>query len=1051
MSARLRPAGPLAWMARHSVAPNLLMLALILGGLMMAGTIKQEVFPVYERNRVTVSVVLPGASPQEVEQALVLPIEAALSDVPGVRWLRARAREGRAAVTARLAEDRSQEAVYDTIVQRIDQITAFPDEAEAAKVSLAAFDREVMTIQVHGQVDRMSLRMATERIRDHLVAAEGIRRAEIKAASDIEIHVEIPRARLRAYGLTLADAARTIREAARDRAGGTLETRGGALFLRIADRREAAREFALLPLIVDDSGTVVRLGDIAEIRRGFAERDLTETYRGRPALQIEVFRTGEQTPIGVADAVRRALPGALATLPEEIDATILSDRSEWYHGRMQLLIKNGLIGLVLVLGLLSLFLEYRLAFWVAVGIPTAFLGTFLLLPYTGASLNMVTMFAFILALGLVVDDAIVVGENIYEYLERGMSRIDAAIQGARDIAVPLSFSILTNIVAFLPLAMIPGWFGKFFIWIPVVVACTFLLSWVEALFVLPAHLAGVRRRPPDRPVGALTRLRRRISAGLGWAIHRLYAPLLRVALAWRYTTVALLGAALMVVMAPPLSGQMGFSLFPEMPRDRATARVTLPVGAPHATAVEVRDRMVAAAERVIAENGGERLAKGIATRIQGMDITMQTYLQPPDTRPISTAAFARAWRAEVGPIPEARGARYDSSWGGPGGAAALDIRLNHGDPAVLRAASKALRQALAGIPQVSDVKDDYQPGKLELAFRLTEAGRSLGLTSEALASQVRAAFHGIEAISQQDGRNEVTLRLRLPESERSSEADIETMLLQTPDGGAVPLFQVAEMRRSRSEAAITRVNGRRILTVSANVEPPEQVNRVTRALTERLLPGLVADHPGLGYSFTGRQESQRRTLESFSQVSIPLALAIIYALLAIPFRSYTLPAVVMTAIPFGFAGAVIGHWIMGMALSMVSVFGVIALSGVVINAGIVMIDHAEKTRRAGATPFEAIWRAGQRRFRPILLTSLTTFGGLAPMIFETARAAQFLVPMAVSLGYGIVFATVVVLFLIPALYLILDDIRWLANPPRPDPEHRTLPEMGGSPGRLAAE
>jgi multidrug efflux pump subunit AcrB len=1048
---RLRSAGPIAWMARHSVAPNLLMLVLILGGLFMTTQIKQEYLPSTAQDTVTVSIALPGATPREVEQSIILAVEEELRAVQGIDKLISTANEGSASIVAELSTDRDRRLVYNDIQQAVDRVTTFPEDAEEPQVTLDARRREVVELHLYGIVDERSLRMAAEHVRNLLLQQPEISQVDLVGVRDLEIHVEVSRAALRAYNLTLSDVAATIRQAALDRSGGTLETRGGDLLLRLADRRDAAAEFALIPLIADRRGTVLLLGDIAEVRPGFEDSNLVSSFDGKPSIQLDVFRVGNETPITVSDAVKRVLPDAMMTLPDEIKAVTLDDRADNYRGRMQLLLGNGFLGLILVLIMLSLFLEYKLAFWVAIGIPTAFLGTLLFLPVFGASINMVSMFAFILALGIIVDDAIVAGENIFEYLERGMSRIDAAIQGARDIAMPLSFSILTNIVAFIPLALVPGSFGQFWLVIPIVVATAFMLSWIEALYVLPAHLAGVSRRDPNRRPGLLIRMQQGVTAALAAFIQHLYGPFLRVSMHWRYTTVALMVALLSVTLAWPLTGRMGWGLFPEIPRDYASAAVTMPVGTPLGVTLGVRDHMVASANRVSAENGGDNLGAGVYALVNGTSIDLKAYLQPEEIRPMPTEEFADLWRATAGPITAARSVRYESAFGGPGGGTGIQIRLSHSDVNVLSQAAGVLAARLGEFQSVRDPDDGFTPGKAQLEFRLNEAGRSLGLTSEDVARQVRSAFFGVEALAQQDGRNEVTVRVRLPEPERRSEADIETLLIRTPDGGEVPLYEVAGVERGRADAVIARENGMRIVTVSANIEPNDQTNQVLAAVTADILPQLQQDYPGLGYSLEGRQATQRDTMNSFMSFSIPLALIIIYGLLAIPFRSYVQPAIVMTAIPFGFAGAVIGHLIMGMSLSIISVFGIIALSGVVINSALVMIDYANKARAAGATPFDAIWRAGVRRFRPILLTTMTTFGGLAPMIFETSRQAKFLIPMAVSLGYGIVFATVVVLFLIQCLYMILEDLRSLANPshPDPDPDHSASAPSAARP--VAAE
>ncbi|MBK0398101.1 efflux RND transporter permease subunit [Limibaculum sp. M0105] len=1027
MNTRLRQSGPIAWMARHAVAPNLLMLFLILGGLGFTTLIRQEVFPSYETDTITIRVPLPGATPQEVEEGVILAIEEELRSIQGIDTLTATASESLAKVVAELGTDRDRRLVYDDVRQAVDRITTFPEDAEEPTVSLDIRKRNVVEIQLYGEVDERSLRMAAEMVRNRLLDEPEISQVELSGARDLEIEVLVPRAALRAYGLTLLDVGTTIRRAALDRSGGTVETAGGDILLRVADRRDLPSEFAEIPLIADPRGTVLRLGDVARIRHGFADADLASSYNGKRSIRVDVYRVGEETPIGVSDAVQRALPEAMAALPAGIDAAIVDDDSDIYRARMELLIKNGFMGLLLVLLVLSLFLEFKLAFWVAMGIPTAFLGTLIFLPVLDVSINMVSMFAFILALGIVVDDAIVVGENIFEYLQRGMSRIDAAIQGARDIAVPLAFSIITNIIAFLPLALVPGAFGKFWLVIPLVVASAFLLSWIEALFVLPAHLAGVARRDPSRRPGIGARIQMTFSGLLASFVERVYGPLLRVAMGWRYTTVALMAGVLAIAIAWPMSGRMGFGLFPSVPRDYASASVTMPVDAPFETTLAVRDRMVAAAHEVVAAHGGEDLATGISALVNGARIDLRIYLQPPGVRPLPTAEVASLWREAAGEIPAARSMRFESSFGGPGGQSGIEFQLAHTDVDTLAGAAAAFKARLEEFGAIRDAEDGFTPGKTELAFRLTEAGRAAGFTAESVAAQVRAAFLGLEALRQQDGRNEITVRVRLPAEERRSEHDVETLILIGPDGSEAPLYEVATVERGRADSIINRENGRRVVWVSANVEPTEETIRIVAAATTEILPALQRDFPGLGWQLAGRQDTQAEVMGSFA-LSMSVALVMIYVCLAIPFRSYVQPAIVMTAIPFGFAGAIAGHLIMGISLSIISVFGIIALSGVVINAALVMIDYANKLRASGAEPFDAMWRAGMRRFRPILLTTLTTFGGLAPMIFETSRQAQFLIPMAVSLGYGIVFATTIVLFLIPALYMILEDLRGLVHP-----------------------
>ena len=1037
--------GAIEWMTRHRVAPNLLMLVLVLGGLFMSTRIRQEVFPPFERDTVTVRVLLPGASPEEAERGLVLAIESAVRGLDGVEQVHATAYEGGAFVIVDLLREADRGKLYQDVQQAVGRITTFPEDALEPIVRLVTHRRDVLDMQLYGDVDAWTLRQAAEQVRDRLLQQDGITQVDLEGTRAFEIHIEVGRSRLREFGLTLDGIAATLRQTALDRGGGSIKSDGGEILLRVQERRDWAREFAEIPLIADRSGVLVRLGDVARVREGFADSSDDATFNGHPAIGVGVLRVGEETPIGVADAVRRALPEIQAELPPALSLEILRDRSEIYQERIELLLKNGFIGLLLVLTILSLFLEFKLAFWVTVGIPTAFLGTLLFLPWTDTSINMVSLFAFILALGIVVDDAIVAGENIYEYRQRGMGNLEAAARGARDIAVPVSFAILTNIVAFLPLYLIPGGWGKIWAVIPVVVATAFVLSWVEALFILPSHLGHTRSGTGQ---GWLARGQRRFSDGFRDFVRRVYGPLLRMAIRQRYLTVAIMAGVLVVVLAIPFSGRMGFILMPRVEADYASAEAVLPVGSPRADVLAVRDRMVAALDKVIAENGGERLARGVFAWAQPNAVVVRAYLQPYGERPLSTAEVSRLWRLELGQVPGLESLKLASAGGGPGGGASVTVELNHADIDSLERAAATLAARLGEFSSVTDVDDGFVVGKRQFDFRLTEAARSLGLTAADVAAQVRAAFYGAEALKQQRGRNEVTVRVRLPEVERTSEADLERLILQTPDGGEVPLYQVATVSRGRAPEGITRRAGRRTVTVSADVEPIGETSRILAALQQQLLPQLVADYPGLGYSFEGRQADQRAAVDSFLS-SVTLALLAIYLLLAIPFRSYAQPIVIMLSIPFGVVGAILGHLIMGYTLSMVSVMGMIALGGVVINDALVMLDYANGLRRQGMGAFEAITEAGIRRFRPIMLTTFTTFGGLAPMIFETSRQARFLIPMALSLGYGILFATAIILLLIPCLYMALEDIRRLARRLGGTPE--PAPAEASAPDRLAAE
>lgn len=1013
--------GPLAWMVHNRVTPNLLMIFLLVGGIFMTSRIKQEVFPDFELDIVTVRVPYPGAGPEEVERGIVLAIEEAIRGIEGVKELTAVAGEGMGSVTAELHEGIDRQKTWLDIRQAVERITTFPRDAEDPQVNLANRRREVLIVQLHGPVSEAVLRETAEDVRDRLLQSPDITQIDLAGAREFEIHVEVPRERLRMYGLTLADIARTISALSAEIPGGALKTPGGDVLLRIKDRRDWAREFARLPVVITADGSAVTLGDIAVVREGFEDSDRYASWNGRRSIGLDVFRVGEQSPIGVSEAVRAAMAEIGADLPPGIEWDISRDSSEVYQQRLQLLLKNAFIGLILVLAVLGLFLEFKLAFWVTMGIPISFLGGLLFLPFFGVSLNMVSLFAFIIALGIVVDDAIIAGENIYEYRQRGMSFVQAAIQGARDVSTPIAFAILTNVVAFLPISFMPGIMGKIWASIPLVVITVFLVSWVESLLILPAHLAHTRSKPRSRITARLHELQQRFARRFSRFVEEVYGPFLVLCLRWRGLAVAIGAAVLVVVLSYAFSGRMGMMLMPRVESDQAVVTAVLPVGSPTERVAGVEKRLLDGMRMVAAEHGGDDLLRGIFSEIRNNEVLITAYLTPPGVRPLSTGEVTRLWREQTGQLAGLESLRFQSDRGGPGGGAALTVELSHRDVEVLERAAVALGERMADFPNVKDVDSGFTPGKDQLDFRLKAEGQSLGLTADEVARQVRNAFSGVEALRQQRGRNEITVRVRLPESERTSEFDIENLMVRTPAGTYVPLTEVADVARGRAYTAINRRDARRTMTVSADVEPIAESNLVITALNSSVLPDLAADFPGLTYGYEGRQATMRDSLRSLFK-GFGLSLAAIFFLLAIPFRSYTQPLIVMTAIPFGAVGAILGHLLMGYSLSLISMMGMLALAGVVVNDSLVLIDYANRRRREGATALEAITLAGKRRFRPILLTTLTTFGGLAPMIFETSRQARFMIPMAISLGYGILFATLVILILVPCFYLLLEDV-----------------------------
>jgi multidrug efflux pump subunit AcrB len=1012
--------GMIAWMTRNRVTPNLMMIVFIAGGLFLARGIKQEVFPEFDLDMVNVMVPYPGSSPEEVEQGIILAVEERIRGLDGIKEIIATASEGFGMVRAELLEGADTQRVYQDIKQQVDRIVTFPQDAERPEVSMLVMRREVLQIQLYGKASERALRELAEEVRDSLLQDPGVTQVELLGARDFQIQVQIDQDTLRRYDVSLGDVAQRIRATAVELPGGYIETKGGDILLRVKDRRDWAREFAGIPIITTSDGAVLYLEDIARVREDFEDTDRKATYDGQRAIGISVFRIGKQTPIGVSASARAAMDRIADGLPEGISWTVNMDMADVYRARLDLLLRNAFLGLLLVLALLGVFLEFRLAFWVTMGIPTSFLGAFLFLGGMGISINMISMFAFIVALGIVVDDAIVVGENVYEYRNQGKSFVEAAIMGAKDVAIPVTFSILTNMVAFLPLCFIPGFMGKIWRVIPMVVITVFAISWVEALFILPAHLGHGKAKDSNRLARWIHARQQAFSRGFIRFVEKVFGPFLDGCIRFRHMTVALGLAVLIVVVSFVASGRIGLIVMPRVEADFAVVTATLPVGSPMERAQEVADYLEARAKQVVAEHGGETLCEGIFSEIDENEIETRLYLTDPEIRPLSTTRVTNLWRAKVGQIPGTESLRFEADRGGPGSGAGLTVELSHRNIETLDRAGTALATILADFPNAKDIDDGYTPGKRQLNFRVKPEGQSLGLTAANIARQVRNSFYGAEALRQQRGRNEIRVFVKLPDEQRSSEYDIEQLLIRTPAGTDVPLMHVAEVQGGRAYTTIERRNGRRTVRVTANVEPMSETSQVQATLEKDYMPQLVQAFPGLTYIWEGKQADFGESMDSMMRGFV-VAMMVIYAMLAIPFKNYLQPIIVMIAIPFGIVGAVLGHVIMGYSLSLISVMGIIALSGVVVNDSLVLIDYANRLRLKGFSAFDAIHMAGIRRFRPIILTTMTTFGGLAPMIFETSRQARFLIPMALSLGYGIVFATSITLIIVPCLYMILDD------------------------------
>lgn len=1023
----MRARGPIAWMVNNPVAANLLMLVCLVGGALVYTQIKQEVFPDMTEDIVTVRVGYPGATPEEVEQGICLAVEEAMRGIEGVDEVNSTAGEGSATVSAEILKGSDPMKVYQDIKSEIDRITTFPEDAEEPQVSLEARRREVMDLVLYGDIPETSLRQLAEQVRDRLQQNPAITQVDLSGTRDLEISIEVSQENLRRYGLTHREIAAQLAGEAVELSGGGIKTARGETLLRMKERKDHGMEFARIPVAASEDGTRVLLGDISTVIDGFADSDRTGYYNGRRAIMLDIYRVGDQTPASISKAVYDMIPQIREQLPAGVQIDVLNDRTRVFFQRADLLLRNGALGLVLVMILLGVFLEIRLAFWVMMGIPISFLGSMILMPVMGLSINMITMFAYILALGIVVDDAIVVGENIYHYQQAGLPPAEAAVKGTREVASPVGFSILTNIVAFLPLLVLPGMMGRVMGVLPFVVISVFTISWLESLYILPAHLSHGRRRELRGIRGWIHNRQQRISQAFSRWVQTRYRFFLDLCLRHRYLVLCAALTLLIVVGGYWRSGRLGFSMFSTVESDSAQATVVLPYGVNAEQTRRVADRLVAAAQKVVDESGHPELCQGIFADVGrggSHQALIRVYLAEAEVRDkiMGTTEFVRRWREKTGAVPGVRFIRYASDSGGPGSGAALRVELRHEEVSVLDRAAKALAAELTTFPLVQDIDDGVLTGKQQFDFTMKPEAAGLGLTAGNVGRQVRAAFEGTEVLRQQRGRNEVKVKVRYPETERTRMYNLENFLLRTPDGGEVPLSEVVETEAGYSYTAISRRNGMRTQTVTADVRPRSKAGDVMRQLDVSVFPKLMEQFPGLDYSYEGLQAENRDSFASM-QVTIPLVLLSIYALLAIPFRSYSQPLIVMISIPFGVIGAVLGHIVMRYSMTMIGIIGMLALSGVVVNDALVLIDFANSRRAHHSNAHDAVVAAGIQRFRPIMLTTLTTFGGLAPMIFETSRQARFLIPMAISLGYGLLFATSITLVLVPSLYMIVEDIK----------------------------
>ena len=1043
--------GPIAWFARNGVVGNLILLVIVAAGGISIASLNSTLFPDVTLDVITVTVPYRGAAPPEVEESISVLVEEAIQGIDGVNKVTSTADEGVGVAVVEVRSGYDIDRIREEVKSKVDGIEAFPEDAGKPVVRSIPLRVEVIGVSIYGAADLLTLKTIAEQARNDLQSLPEISQVEMVNVPPYEISIEVSEQAMRRWGLSFDDVANAVRRSSVDLPGGSVKTPGGEILLRTNGRAATRLQFEALPVVRRPDGTLIRVGEVARVIDGFEDIASSTALDGTPAVVLNVYRVGSESATDIADAVYAYVERASATLPDGIEISSWQDWAYTLRSRTRLLVENALSGLALVFIVLALFMRLRLAFWVAVGIPISFMGAFALMPVLDVTINMISLLAFILVLGIVVDDAIVVAENIDSKqieLKRG---VDGAIEGTRQVCVPVVFGVLTTMVSFAPMFFVPGTQGKLMVAIPLIVIPVLFFSLVESTLVLPGHLA--HRRPVDEGssgliVGAWDRLSDRFSTSLEWIGSEVYRPVLRAALRWRYLTLAVALTCMVLTGAFVASGRIKVILLPTDESDKVVAFVTMPQEAPvdatRAAVARVEQAVFALREEIAKEEGDDQFRHvlssigeqpyqlvlgGPTARInppKGEHLgEVNIELKRAESRTVRAEQIARRLREKIGRIPEA--SEVTITYALFGGGKAIDIQFSGADLDEVQAVVNKSKQRLEQYPGVFDVTDTARGAKPEIQVSLAPEGEAMGLSLIEIGRQVRQGFFGEEVQRIQRGREDIRVMVRYPEADRRSVGDLEGMRFRTPSGAEIPFSTVAEARLGRGPASITRVDRDRSINVLAAVDTSVTTSQQVLAdLETSFLPVLLQDHDSVRYAFLGDQAELIEAMEARS-IALAIALFVMFVTLAVPLKSYVEPAIVLSAVPFGAVGAVWGHAIMGIPLTFISTCGVVALAGVVVNDSLVLVSFVQKHAKRIGSRFEAVRLAGESRFRAIILTSLTTTAGVSPLMFESDLQAQFLIPMAVALAYGVLFATLVTLLLVPSLYLILDDCRTAAR------------------------
>ena len=1021
------------WFARNAVAANLLMIILLGGGLYSVATIKKESQPPIDTNFITVSMPFLGSSPEDVEEGILVKIEEAIQDIEGLQEIISTGRRGSGTVQIEVRSGYDVPEVMNEIKSRVDSISTFPDNTEKPIVSRTRFQQQVNLVSVYGDVDERTLKEYAKQVRNEIVSLPGITRAEVLGSRPYEISIEVSEFTLEQYGMTLSEVAAAIRRGSLDLPAGSIRSDAGDIQLRTKGQAYVGLDFEDILIRTNPDGSRILLKDVADIKDEFADTGRFSEFNGKQTFTIQVLSVGDQSELEISQIVRDYVADKQANMPSGVGMSAWADVTYYLKGRLDMMVKNLVIGALLVFLSLALFLRFKLAFWVMVGLPVAFLGTFFLMPLFGITVNLISLFGFILVLGIVVDDAIVIGESAYTSMRAKGHSIDNILEGVFKVAMPATFGVLTTIAAFIPILMISGIMGKFFASIGWVVTLCLVFSIVESKLILPAHLAHMKvKHYSEDTHNSLIRFQRFFSEGLHTFVDNYYSPFLAKCLKRRYLTFSVFISALILTLGLLAGGVLRSVFFPDIAADFVQVDILMNEGTPpartHDAIRQLQDGLWKLDAEISEEQGVESgaLVSSVLSFARN-DISGQiiTELVKEEKAVIGGPEVLRRWRENVGEIPGAKQLGFTIA-AGPGGGAAISLQLIGANIEQVGRASQELTRRMKTYEGLYDIRNTYERGRPEIKLNVKPEAEALGITLQDLASQVRAGFYGAEVQRIQRGQDEVKVMVRFPLEERNSVGYLDNMKIRTPNGGRVPFHAVAEVELTESPSLIQRFDRERAVRISAEVDKEKyEPKKIQDDIMNKELPQVLAKFPGVRYRLSGNSQQQIEIQQDLLRGGL-LAIFLIYALMAIPLKSYAQPLIIMSVIPFGIIGALMGHLILDIPVSMTSYFGIIALSGVVVNDSLILVDFVNREREADVPLAEAVGRAAKTRFRAISLTSLTTFLGLAPIaIFETSLQAQLVVPMAASLAFGILFATVITLFLIPVLYLILDDFsKW---------------------------